>query len=181
MATKAKRTNRIKAPELPVPATLAEAEALLLRMGGRQREVAAIEGRMNERLAAVKAEFEQIAAPITEQIEADFQALQAWAEAHRATLLERERKSAKLATGELGWRTSPPSVRISGLAAVIAAFKQLGLDRFIRTKEEIDKQAIQKEPEAVEHVKGVSITQQEEFWIRPFESEIERTRSRKVE
>jgi phage host-nuclease inhibitor protein Gam len=180
MTTTKKRTKRMKAPQIPAPATLAEAEGLLAEIGSDQRQVEALETRMNEQLARIKAEFEASAAPINEAIEARFASLQAWAEAHKQTLLDRSRKTAKIATGELGWRTSPPAVRITGVPAVLEALKQLRLKRFIRVKEEVDKEAIRKDPDAVKNVKGISITQQEEFWIKPFASEIERARSRKV-
>lgn len=180
MATKTRKTKRLKAPEIPAPASLAEAEQLLREVGTQQRQVEALETRMNERLASIKSDYEEKAAPLNESIEAKFRSLQAWAEAHRGSLLEGTRKSAKIASGELGWRTSPPKVRISGAAAILIALKELGLQRFIRSKEEVDKDAIRKDPIAVAHVKGVSITQNEEFWIRPFESQIERARSQKV-
>lgn len=178
--SKTKKSRRMKAPEIPVPQTLAEAEALLGRMGARQRRVEALETEMNERLAAIKAEFEEKAAPITESIEADFVSLQAWAEGQRETLLDGRKKSTRLATGELGWRTTPPSVRITGKEKVLEALKEFGLERFIRTKEEPNKEAIKADAAAVENVKGISITQKEEFWVKPFESQIERSRARKV-
>ena len=53
------------------------------------------------------------------------------------------------------------------------ALKSFGLERFLRTKEEIDKTAILAEPDAVEHIKGISITQREEFVIVPFETKLE--------
>lgn len=174
------RKTRLRRPEIPVPATLAEAEELLARIGRQQREVQRIETRMADLLARTKAGYEAKAAPIVEAIEADLVALHAWAEAHRGTLLEKDRKSARVASGELGWRTSPPTVRVTGVRSVLENLKKLGLSRFIRTKEEVDKEAIRREPDAVKSVKGVSVTQQEEFWVKPFESQIERARARKV-
>lgn len=174
------KTKRLKGPEIPTPASLAEAEELLAEIGRKQREVQRIEAAMSDRMAEIKAASEAEAGPLTESIEAGFASLQAWAEAHRSTLLERDRKTVRIATGELGWRTTPPSVRVTGAKAVLTALRALGLDRFIRTKEELDKEAIRREPEAIAHVKGVSLVQQEEFWVKPFESQIERARARKV-
>jgi len=174
------KSIRIKAPEIPVPQTLAEAEDVLGRIGQLQRQVQVLEAQMNESLAEIKGAHEALAAPLVEGIEKDFMALQAWAEANRSTLLARDRKSTRVATGELGWRRTPPAVRITKLAAVVAALKKLGLGRYVRVKEEVDKEAIRREPEPVESIKGISITQQEEFWVKPFESQIERARSSKV-
>jgi phage host-nuclease inhibitor protein Gam len=175
-----KTKKRLKKPELPVPQTLAEAEALLYRIGLTERSVAVLESEMNGMLASIKDGFEKRAAPLVESIEADVAALHAWAEANRSTLLDAGKKTAQIATGEIGWRRTPPAVRISGVKAVIAALKTLGLKRFIRVKEEIDKDAMKKEPDVAAAVPGVKLTQQEEFWIKPFGSEIERSRTQKV-
>jgi phage host-nuclease inhibitor protein Gam len=151
-----------------------EAEALLSTIGKRQREVAAIEIAMNAQLAAVKEACEEKARPVNELIETAFTALQCWAEAHRSELLVGNAKTAKLATGEISWRMTPPSVRLSGVDAVLEALKQLGLGRFVRTKDEVDKSAILGDPDAVKGVKGIAISQREEFVAKPFESEIEK-------
>lgn len=176
----ANRTKRMKAPEIPAPATREEAEQLLSEIGQLQREVDSLETRMNHRLAAVKEDYEAKAAIHNRQIERKFQSFQAWAETNRPDLLEKGMKSTKLKTGDIGWRMTPKSVSLRGVDAVIKALKTLGLQRFIRTKEEVDKNAILKEPETVAAVKGITISQKEEFWIRPFESQIERANARKV-
>src|SRR5690349_1699492 len=143
----AKKTK--KAQAIPTPQNQAAAEVLLGELGRLQRELAAIELNMNAALAHLKEQFEQQAAPLNEQAEAAFAALHAWAEAHRDELLKDGGKTAKLATGELSWRTTPPSVRVTSADVVLETLKRLGLDRFIRTKDEIDKTAILSEPDAV--------------------------------
>ena len=50
--------------------------------------------------------------------------------------------------------------------------RRLGLKRFIREKEEVNKEAILNEPEAVAHVAGISISQGEDFIVTPFETEL---------
>lgn len=158
----------------PVPTTTPEAEALLFTIGEAQRQVAAIEVRMNEVLATARADFEAEAQPINTQIEQDFAALHVWAEAHKEALLIGKLKTARLATGEVSWRTSPPSVRVTKVDDVIKRLRALALDRFVRTKEEIDKEAVLREPDAVEAIKGIEISQKEEFVAKPHQSTIEK-------
>ena len=172
--------GRMKAPALQVPANQIEAEQLLGDIGKLQRQVAGIELRMNERLAGIKASYEQEAQPLNAEIDEKFRALHAWAEAHRDELLAGRGKTVKLATGELSWRISPPSVRVTKPEAVIEALGRLGLERFVRTKKEIDKQAVLAEPGAVAGVKGISVTHPEEFVAKPFESAIEKVETVKA-
>ena len=63
---------------------------------------------------------------------------------------------------------------IKGVEAVIAAIKTLGLSSFLRTKEEIDKEAMLREPDKARLVQGVSIgSEGETFAVEPFEAQIE--------
>jgi phage host-nuclease inhibitor protein Gam len=169
-----KKVTRIKAVAAPAAQSREDAESLLAEIGHAQRRVTEIEAVMNDRLSAIKAEFEQQAAPFNDAIKAKFASLQVWAEANRDELLTGRSKTARLTTGELSWRTTPPSVRIAGAEVVMENLKRLGLGDLIRTKEEINKEAILAEPERVEGVKGITISQREEFVAKPFESQIER-------
>jgi phage host-nuclease inhibitor protein Gam len=63
-------------------------------------------------------------------------------------------------------------VRVTGAEAVLDVLRKLGLARFIREKEEVNKEAILNEPEAVSHVPGISISQGEDFVVVPFEAEL---------
>ncbi|EDQ2491945.1 host-nuclease inhibitor protein Gam, partial [Salmonella enterica subsp. enterica] len=55
------------------------------------------------------------------------------------------------------------------------ALKTLKLHRFIRQKEEINKDAILADKKAVENIRGISIVSGKEmFSITPFEQEIEK-------
>jgi len=168
------RRTRMKAPAIPAPRTKQEAEDLLGEIGRLQRMVVDVETQMNGELAAVKARAADVAAPLNQAIADQFAALHVWAETHRDELLLGKAKTAKLATGEISWRMSPPAVSVRGADKVIETLKRLGLGRFLRTKEEIDKQAILADPEGVDGVAGISVSQREEFVARPFASEIER-------
>lgn len=99
--------------------------------------------------------------------------VQAWCEANRDTLTDGGKvKSANLITGEVSWRQRPPSVSVRGVDAVIDTLKRLGLGVFVRTKEELNKEAILNEPHQVRGVAGLQVvTGVEDFAIVPFEQE----------
>lgn len=155
-----------------------EVDAAIYEIGVAQRERERIATAMNEELAAVRARYEQEAVPHAAVIERFRQSIHIWAEAHRAELTrDGKTKTVKLASGEFCWRTRPPKVRITGEGIVAEALKRLGLERFLRTKVEIDKNAILADPDAVAGVKGIALSQGEDFVIRPFQTEIEEVQS----
>lgn len=175
------KKQRKKTTALPVPKTTEEAEQLLADIGRAQRQVSTIGNRMNDRLLKIKQEFEEGAKPLNEEIEQKFAALHAWAESNKETLLKGKAKTAKLATGELSWRTTPASVSLSKVEVVLIALKQRGLTQFIRSKDEVNKDAILADPEKVKDIKGIKITKKEEFVAKPYESEIERVETTTTE
>jgi len=151
-----------------------QADAAIGEIGRLQRERETIRTAMNTELAAAKERYEAQAAPLAEAIKELSYGIQIWAEAHRTELTRDGRiKTSKLGSGEVRWRTRPPSVAIRAVGIVIEALKFRGLERFIRTKEEIDREAILREPEAVGDIKGISISQGEDFVIVPFATELE--------
>ena len=58
--------------------------------------------------------------------------------------------------------------------AVIEHLKSLGLQRFVRTKEEPNKEAMLAEPDAVRGVAGITLnTGVEDFTITPFQVQVQ--------
>lgn len=68
---------------------------------------------------------------------------------------------------------TPPKVVVRAVENVLDYLRMAGLNRFIRSKEEVNKDAILAEPEAVADIKGISISQREEFIVVPFETALE--------
>lgn len=158
----------------PIPQTQDEAVAAIAEIGRRQRERIRIEADMNDQLAIMRQAFEAEAAPHLDAIRALQRGVQIWCEAHRAALTDHGRvKHARLASGEVNWRLTPPKVMVRAVETVLAALRQKGLNHMVRIKEEVNREAILLEPAAVADIKGISITQREEFVIKPFETELE--------
>ena len=169
------RKTRIKTDAVAFTfANRLEVDAAIAQIGIAQRRRNEITTAMNDELALVRARFEDQALPFAGVIKDMGHAVQVWCEGNRVDLTRDGRsKTAKFAAGEVSWRTRPPRVAIRGEGIVIEALKRLGLERFIRRKEEIDKNAILAEPSAVQDIKGLSISQGEDFVIKPFETQIE--------
>ena len=157
-----------------VPQHRDEVIEAIAEIGRRQRERTRIETAMNDDLAKVREAWERQAAPHLERIKELSRGVQLWCEVHRDLLTQGGKvKFARLASGEIKWRMTPPKVVIRALDAVVEALKQAHLDRLIRIKEEPNKEAILTEPDAAAGSKGITITQKEDFVIVPFETELE--------
>ncbi len=167
------KTKRVKtaAAAVAVPQSRDQAAEMVAEIGKSNRELARLEADMNDALAQVKKAFEEKAEPIRKRINEKTHGVQTWAEANRDLLTHGGKvKTAALTTGQLCWRTRPPSVRVTGAESVIVALRKLGLGRFVRVIDEVNKAAILNEPAAVATVPGISISQGEDFVVEPFEA-----------
>jgi len=157
-----------------VPQTRAECSAAIAKIGEAQRERTRIQAALNDEIAGIKSRYEDEAHPHAQVIVQLTRGVQVWCEANRAELTNNGKtKTANLASGEVKWRMRPPSVAVRGIDAVIDALRSLGLGKFVRTREEVNKEAILAEPDAVRGVRGIKITQTEDFVVQPFETELE--------
>lgn len=167
--------TRIKAPStVQVPQSKADCANDIRAIGDLQRDLARIEASLNDQIAEITAK----AAPQIDAMRERLQALQAgvqtWCEAHRVEICGKG-KTANLVTGEVNWRQRPPRVSITKEDDVIQRLRGLGLFRFIREKEEVNKEAILAEPSEVAGIKGIKVvTGAEYFVITPFEVEVEK-------
>jgi len=178
VAAESKATTKVKqaAPAYPVPQDVDEVARAIHDIGEHQRALQRMEAALNDQLAQIKAEAELQAAPYREQIKALAAGVQTYCDANRDALTGGKVKFAKFASGEVAWRMNPPKVvtkRGIGLETILELLRGRGLGRFIRTKEELNKDLILAEPEAVAGMREISIEQGETFAITPFESQLE--------
>ncbi len=170
------KSTRIKssAAQYPVPQSRDDVNEAIAKIGLAQRERARIQADMNDQLAQVKLRFEEAAKPHNEQIEGLTKGVQTWCEAHRVELTKSGKvKFHNFAAGEIKWRMRPPRVSLRAIDNLLETLKRLGLTRFVRVKEEPNKEAMLAEPEAVSGLAGVKFEQGEDFVIVPFETELE--------
>ena len=176
-----RKTNpRIKAAAVEhwVPRDRDQVNEAIAELGRLQRERVRIETALNDEQAQVKARHDAEAKPHGDRISELTKGLQLWCEANRAQLTQDGKvKFHDFATGQVKWRLRPPSIAIRGMEGVMATLKKLDLGRFIRVKEEIDKEALLREPEIAKEIGGINISQREDFVVVPHESQIEEVQS----
>lgn len=170
----AAKKTRLKQPALTaVPQTHDDCAADINKIGRLNREITVTQAAMNDEIAAVTDRYTAEFTPLQEQIKSLSAGVQSFCETNRDELtLNGKVKTGQFITGTVQWRQKPPSVAARGVEAVIEALKQFGLSRFVRVKEELNKEAILNEPTAVAGIAGLSIKSGvEDFVIQPFEQE----------
>lgn len=171
----AKKTTRIKTETFTVRyQSREEIEVAIKSIGDLQRELERESLAQNDEIGAITEKYAPRIAVLKDQLKPMQEAVQAWCESHRDELTQNGKsKTGNFNTGEVQWRQRPPSVGIRGIDTVLESLRTLGLTRFIRVKEEINKDAMLNEPEIASTVAGVTIKKGiEDFVITPFEQEI---------
>jgi phage host-nuclease inhibitor protein Gam len=160
--------NKRAAETATPPKDRDEAERYLARIGEIQRDAALNKAVLAEAIARVTAEMEEASAKLTEEHDRLFRGLQLWAEANRHALTDGGKtKTVRLGNGTIAWRLAPPSVHIKGQEAVLEYLKENTIG-FLRTKLEINREAMLARPEEAAKIPGVTIKSAgEAFVIEP--------------
>ena len=163
--------TRLKAQTLAAPQSREETQNWIKDLGDIQREHTRAVAAMNDEIAVITERHKDGINALAERAKALQSGIQTWCEANRAELTAKG-KTANLITGEVSWRLRPPSIRIRSQEAVLEALRTLGFTRFIRTKDEVNKEAMLNEPDLAATVAGVTVVKGvEDFVITPHEVE----------
>ena len=160
--------NKRAAETATPPVNRDEAETYLARLGEIQRLTQLNKTALAEAVARVTADIEAESAKLGEEHDRLFRGIQLWAEANRHALTDGGKtKTVRLGNGTIAWRLAPPSVQIKGQEAVLAWLIEHKPD-WLRTKLEINREAMLARPEEVAEIPGVTIKSAgEAFVIEP--------------
>jgi phage host-nuclease inhibitor protein Gam len=167
MARSARR--KTQAADFPVPQTRESAAVAIARIGSLRRRIAAQVAATDEQIATIASAIEGALKPVRDELEGLEKGVQVYAEANRLTLTGGGRvQHHDFATGKVLWRKRPAKVTLRSVVAVIERLKAMELDRFLRTRVEVDKEAMLKEPDVAGGIAGVTIASDgEDFAIEP--------------
>jgi phage host-nuclease inhibitor protein Gam len=156
-----------------------EAEAVMAELAGAANQQRQLHARRDADGLALDEKYRADLAACATRLTAATETLRAWAETHPEQF-PRDRKSLQLPGGTLGFRTGTPKLALLSRAwtweIVLEKLKTLpGRSGCIRTKEEVDKEALLTGLKAgrldpAETI-GVKIVQDESFFIEPALSE----------
>lgn len=177
--------NRIKKNvSAPVP-TRAQVETLIGHIRGEKIRELRIQADREKQLKEVDEKFRADLNSISAAIQDKFAQVQSWAEANAEEFVMR--KSLEFTHGTIGFRTGTPRLALLNRQwtweKVLAALRRVPLwQKFIRTREEVDKDRLIAERELVAGVLpdfGVKVVQDESFFIEPKIEEVETRQSDK--
>ena len=167
-AKKLKSTAPISAPQ-----TINDCAADIKKLGDLQRQQARIVADMNDAIAAITKQHQPELEALGERITVLQKGVEIYCTANRHDLTNGGKtKTANLVTGEVSWRQRPPSVSVRGVDMVLETLRRMHLEQFIRVKQEVNKDAILADQDAVRGIAGITIVSGvEDFAIVPFEVE----------
>lgn len=156
-----------------VPQSREDAVFAIGRIGTLRREIQKLRADADEAIRIAGEKFEQASADLATELAEHEQGVQTFCEARRLELTNEGRvKFHDFGTGRINWKLRPPSVSIRAAEAVIAACKKVGFSQFVRTKEEVNKDAMLADADKARLIAGVTIKSAgEEFVIEPAELE----------
>ncbi|MFH1309028.1 MAG: host-nuclease inhibitor Gam family protein [Patescibacteria group bacterium] len=157
----------VKRKSIFVPKDNNQANGFIGSIGYHQGEIEEIEKELNVEVMKLKKQAGKDIKAHKEKINELMNGLCAFAEVKKDELLSGRSKTINFPYGSISWRITPPKVVFRNESKILHALKDLGLSKFIRTKEEVNKQAILESPEEVKDIKGLSISQIEEFVVKP--------------
>ncbi len=165
--------HRVSRATEATPQSREEAETLLGKIGAHQRRLDSAKANRDDEIEETRRLYAQRMEPLEEWIARDIEALQRYCEANRLELTNKgKRKSCTFATGKIGWRKNPPSIKIPKAKAVLDHLLGLKNKRFLRRVYAIDKEAMLAKPEAAAQIPGVAYDEGGElFYAAPNKTE----------
>ena len=165
---------KMQGANAPVPQDDSEAREALREIGDLNRDMMRLQAEMNDQIAALQQRYGELVAPLQDAATAKIEGLRMFAEANRARLTGGGKvKYCQFSTGKISWRLRPAKVSIRGTETVIEDLQAAGLQRFLREKVEINKEAMLEDRSTAMAIKGVVIgSDGEDFVVEPFETEL---------
>ena len=152
---------RTKSNEMTIK-SLEEADGVLKEMCGIEARIEEIDSGADGRIALLKQAAAAEGKPLRERYKSCVKAMEAYARYFRGELFK-DRKSMDRVFGSFRFRKAPDSVSVSKETAEL--LRKFGLDKYVRTKIEPDKEAmLSLDDETLEKV-GAARKQKEDFFV----------------
>lgn len=171
-----------KKKEVAIPKDRQELEQFVVAIRQKAESIKALAAKVNSEIAKLDTRIDLLkrnaqveAKPIEKDINDLAQGVFLFAESHREELTCKERhKTVEFITGDkIKWYLTPRSVVVIDKEEAIKELKKRDLADFIRITEEIDKEAILRQPDKIARLNNLDISQTEIFAIVPAKMDFE--------
>lgn len=144
-----------------------------LNRAARAKET--LEGKVQEKKEAIERIYAEDFRILDETIAARAEGIYLYCRANRAVLTQNNKtKTVAIPGGTVLWRLNPPSVEVSDEQAAIGELLLKDLNKFVRTKREINKEAILQDKDSLPKLKFLQVKEGDEvFAIKPADVKIE--------
>ena len=167
---------RIKPEGIKTLETLKEADDVLFQIAQLRTKLKLIDADAEKEINKIREKAAAKAEGIKQMIEKLGASLQLFAETNRDELFAKK-KSVELTFGFLGYRMS---TRISVKKSTVAKLKELGMLDCIIVKETPNKEALEKQPDAILKQVDAKRIKDDKFWYEVKEEEITNTAAKQV-
>lgn len=163
---------------IPTVTTLEEADATLAHIAARKRELALLDLGLKEDVDALKLKCAEASEPIRQDIEILEQSLIRFGESQKTELFIKKR-SRELTFGVIGFRASSAvkPMKKTTWEQVLGLVRGAGMPECIRTKQEVDKEALRQLPPERLATVGCRLEQTDTFFYELNETELAGTES----
>lgn len=164
--------QKVSAKKHHVPQDNSECNEMIARLNIIQADIKEQEVLRDRAIELVKTTFKNRVEPMQDEVDDLISGIQDYCSSNREKLTNKGKtKSHKFFHGIIGWRTRPPKVSLRGIPEILETLRERKLNKFIRTIDEIDKEAILKSPSQVKGIKGIKVgSEGEDFYIEPTET-----------
>lgn len=155
---------------LAVPESLIEAAVAQRRISEILRTINQHEVAFERKREALDKEEDKLIHPLQQEAITLSKSIYEFAKRNKADLTNGDKKKTVTLpqrAGSMQWYVTPAAVTIDNVAEVLGRIKKLDLTQFIRTKEEINKEALLEDAHTALTIAGVTISQQEKFVLKP--------------
>jgi phage host-nuclease inhibitor protein Gam len=170
------KTNRIKNTQ-PVIRTREALESLIGEIAALKNQQRLLTAAMDGQIQEIRGQYEAQLAVQNEALEQKMEHARVWSEANPQEF--GAARSIETVHGVLGWRTGQPALKtLPGWTfdRVLQTLKSMGAPGYIRVKEEVHKQNLLSDRDAIGPEKlreiGLRVVQEESFFVEPKLTEV---------
>jgi len=170
------KTNRIKNTQ-PVIRTREALESLIGEIAALKNQQRLLTAAMDGQIQEIRGRYEAQLADQNEALEQKMERARVWSEANPQEF--GAARSIETVHGALGWRTGQPALKtLPGWTfdRVLQTLKSMGAPGYIRVKEEVHKQNLLSDRDAIGPEKlreiGLRVVQEEAFFVEPKLTEV---------